>query len=123
MLTQRERLPAYKLREKITKTIHEHQVTVISGATGSGKTTQVPQLVLDHAIERGVGAECNIICTQPRRISAVGVADRVADERAERVGNTVGYQIRLESKRSRNTFAVLYVEFERKSSSNIDTRT
>ena len=41
--------------------------------------------------------------TQPRRISAVGVADRVADERAERVGNTVGYQIRLESKRSRNT--------------------
>jgi hypothetical protein len=124
MLSQRERLPAFKLRDKITRTIYSHQVTVISGATGSGKTTQVPQLVLDHAIERGEGAECNIICTQPRRISAVGVADRVADERAERVGNTVGYQIRLESKRSRNTrllFCKVFVVSKCLHSNNIPT--
>ena len=54
---------------------------VVSGETGCGKTTQVPQFVLDHAIEGNSGAECSIICTQPRRISAIGVAERVAAER------------------------------------------
>ena len=57
----------------------------------------------EDACERGEGARCNIVCTQPRRISAVGVADRVAQERAERVGDTVGYSIRLESVRSKRT--------------------
>ena len=57
------------------------QVVVLSGETGCGKTTQVPQFVLDSLIDQGRGGECNIVCTQPRRISAVGVADRVAAER------------------------------------------
>jgi ATP-dependent RNA helicase DHX36 len=62
------------------------QVIVISGDTGCGKTTQLPQLVLDDLIRRGCGGEADMICTQPRRISAISVADRVAAERAEVVG-------------------------------------
>ena len=63
-----------------------------------GKTTQVPQFILDDSLANNSGSTlCNIICTQPRRISAMSVAERVATERAERVGGIVGYQIRLES--------------------------
>jgi len=79
------------------------QVTVVSGATGCGKTTQIPQLLLDDALERGVGGATSIICTQPRRISATAVAERVAAERAVRVGDEVGYSIRMEAKTSRDT--------------------
>ena len=65
------------------------------------KPHQVPQFVLEEAAARG--APCSIVCTQPRRISAVGVAERVAAERGEVVGGVVGYAIRLESKSSANT--------------------
>ncbi|CAN0293282.1 unnamed protein product [Hapterophycus canaliculatus] len=98
MMAQRQSLPAYMQRDDIVETIRKNQVVVLSGETGCGKTTQVPQFVLDDLIDRGEGGRCNIICTQPRRISAVGVADRVASERCERVGGTVGYQIRLDSR-------------------------
>ena len=73
---------------------------MVSGETGCGKTTQVPQFILDAALEAGRGAATSIICTQPRRISAIGVADRVAAGRAEPLGQTVGYQIRLEARRA-----------------------
>lgn len=79
------------------------KVVVISGETGCGKTTQVPQFILESEIEAGRGDRCNILCTQPRRISAMSVAQRVADERAESIGQSVGYQIRLESERSGKT--------------------
>lgn len=95
---QKEQLPAHSMRTSIVETIASNQVVVISGSTGCGKTTQVPQFVLESAIRSGCGAACTILCTQPRRISAVGVADRVAAERGEKCGETVGYQIRLESK-------------------------
>lgn len=62
-----------------------------------GKTTQIPQFILDNSLNGPPARVANIICTQPRRISAISVAERVAKERAERVGVTVGYQIRLES--------------------------
>jgi len=62
-----------------------------------GKTTQIPQFILDASLQGSPNAVANIICTQPRRISAISVAERVAKERTERVGVTVGYQIRLES--------------------------
>jgi hypothetical protein len=64
---------------------------------------QVPQFLLEEAIAAGSGAACNIIVTQPRRISAVGLATRVAAERGEAVGATVGYSVRLDSKMSART--------------------
>lgn len=64
-----------------------------------GKTTQIPQFILDASLKGPAGWVANIICTQPRRISAISVAQRVAQERAEHLGNSVGYQIRLESVR------------------------
>lgn len=63
---------------------------------GCGKTTQVAQFILDDELEAGNGSVTRIICTQPRRISAISVAERVAMERTENLGNSVGYQIRLE---------------------------
>ena len=72
--------------------------------TGCGKSTQVPQFILDDWLCGDSSADfCNVVCTQPRRISAIGVATRVADERGEKPGEVVGYQIRLESKVSERT--------------------
>lgn len=79
------------------------QVLVVSGETGCGKTTQLPQFILEDEISALRGANCNIICTQPRRISAISVAARISSERGESLGESVGYQIRLESKRSAQT--------------------
>jgi len=95
------------MSDEIVNTIANNQITVISGDTGCGKTTQVPQLVLDDYIQNNRGAEANIIVTQPRRISAIGVAERIASERCEKVGETAGYSIRLENKRSRRTRLLL----------------
>lgn len=67
----------------------------------------VPQLVLDDLILRNCGADANIIVTQPRRISAIGVSERIAAERGEVIGETAGYSIRLESKKSSKTRLLL----------------
>ena len=63
---------------------------------GCGKTTQIPQYILDNHILNLEGSTCRIVCTQPRRISAITVAERVAQERGEPLGESVGYHIRLE---------------------------
>ena len=63
-----------------------------------GKTTQIPQFILDSFIKEGRGGECFIICTQPRSISAMAVAERVSNERIDKIGESVGYQVRLENK-------------------------
>ncbi|WOL09953.1 DExH-box ATP-dependent RNA helicase DExH1 isoform X1 [Canna indica] len=99
----REKLPAYKLKDEFLKAVANNQVLVVSGETGCGKTTQLPQFILEQEIEYLRGADCNIICTQPRRISAISVAARIASERGENLGETVGYQIRLEAKHSEQT--------------------
>lgn len=78
-------------------TINNNSVVIIRGNTGCGKTTQVCQFILDDYIRSGQGAHCNIVVTQPRRISAVSVADRVANERAEPLGQSIGYSVRFES--------------------------
>ncbi|KAJ0011202.1 hypothetical protein Pint_32996 [Pistacia integerrima] len=85
----------------------ENNVLIVCGETGSGKTTQVPQFILDDMIESGCGGNCNIICTQPRRIAAISVAERVADERCESSpgsdGSLVGYHVHLDSARNERT--------------------
>lgn len=97
----RRNLPIFDYRQKIVDTINSNQVVVISGDTGSGKTTQVPQYILEN--HAAMGNECRIICTQPRRLAAVSIADRVALERGEPLGQTIGYQIRLESRISQSS--------------------
>ena len=109
MLAARQTLPAWRLQETIINAVNEHQVTIISGETGSGKSTQCVQFVLDDMIKRHRGAAANLICTQPRRISALGLADRVSDERCSRVGDEVGYIIRGESKQKSGTTKITFV--------------
>ncbi|MBI2053198.1 MAG: ATP-dependent RNA helicase [Candidatus Sungbacteria bacterium] len=93
-------LPVERSREKIVSAIRDNQVTLILGTTGSGKTTRIPQFILDAGI---VGTEGRIVCTQPRRLAAVGVASRVAGERDQEIGEEVGYHIRFERRASGET--------------------
>lgn len=97
----------YMCMMQILKAIEEHSVVVVSGDTGCGKTTQIPQLVLDDWIAKGVGGKCNIIVTQPRRISAVSVAEHISRERTETLGQSTGYHIRLEMKKGPSTRLLL----------------
>lgn len=76
--------------------VDDNQVVVISGETGCGKTTQLPQYLLEHAVLRGNGSSTRIVVTQPRRISAISVAERVAAERGQKLGEDVGYQVSLQ---------------------------
>ncbi|KAI3988512.1 hypothetical protein MKX01_026326 [Papaver californicum] len=73
MLEFRKSLPARKEKNRLLTAIAQNHVIVISGETGCGKTTQLPQYILESEIESGRGAFCSIICTQPRRISAIGI--------------------------------------------------
>ncbi|KAL4422956.1 hypothetical protein ABPG75_009153 [Micractinium tetrahymenae] len=96
LIAGRQALPIAAHREEIISALDSGQVVLVAGETGCGKTTQVPQFILEDSWARGKG--CRVICTQPRRISAVSVADRVAAERGEQTGDNVGYTIRLESR-------------------------
>ncbi|MGL1892082.1 MAG: ATP-dependent RNA helicase HrpA [Spirochaetaceae bacterium] len=84
-------LPVTKRRDEIVKTIRTNQVVIISGQTGSGKTTQIPKFCL----EAGCGESGIIACTQPRRIAAISVATRLAEELKTPLGKDVGYKIRF----------------------------
>jgi ATP-dependent RNA helicase A len=75
---ERFKLPVHKYRQEILAQIKSNNVILIRGATGCGKTTQIPQFILDDAIEQNRGAFCNIVVTQPRRISAISIAERVS---------------------------------------------
>ncbi|KAM0728608.1 ATP-dependent DNA/RNA helicase DHX36 [Formica fusca] len=108
MLKFRLKLPAYRKKSEILQLIKDNQVVVISGETGCGKTTQVAQFILDDQLEAGNGSITRIVCTQPRRISAISIAERVAAERAERLGKSVGYQIRLEKIPTREQGSILF---------------
>lgn len=79
---------------QVVEIVAKNHFCTIVGETGSGKTTQVPQILLNQAIDDGMGSSVNILCTQPRRIAATSVARRVAAERGQNAGQTVGYHIR-----------------------------
>lgn len=96
-IQERSTLPVFAKRNEIMAAINDNPVVIIRGNTGCGKTTQVCQFILDDYISSGQGAYCSIAITQPRRISAVSVADRVAAERCEPIGQAVGYSVRFES--------------------------
>ncbi|CAN1796376.1 DExH-box ATP-dependent RNA helicase DExH5, mitochondrial [Linum perenne] len=103
MVEFRKTLPAYKEKNAILTAVAENQVVIISGETGCGKTTQIPQFILESEIGVVRGAACSIICTQPRRISAISVSERVATERGEKLGESVGFKVRLEGIKGRET--------------------
>ena len=87
-------LPITDAKAAIVDAIQKHPVTIISGETGSGKTTQIPKFCL----AAGRGIDGKIACTQPRRIAATTVADRIAEELGEGLGQSVGYKIRFQDK-------------------------
>ncbi|CAL8094594.1 unnamed protein product [Calicophoron daubneyi] len=92
MLQNRIKLPTYFKKNEILSAIQSNQVVLLSGESGCGKTTQVPQYILEHEVSRMNGSVTRIVVTQPRRISAISVAERVAAERGETIGQTVGFQ-------------------------------
>lgn len=96
---QRESLPIFKLRSSLVQAISENQFLVVVGDTGSGKTTQMTQ----YLAEEGFSNLGRIGCTQPRRVAAMSVAKRVAEEVGCRVGQEVGYTIRFEDCTSPDT--------------------
>ena len=116
MMDQRQMLPIHQFRKQIIETVRDHPVTVLCAETGAGKTTQCPQFLLEELLlssdndatpppvvnnrrDSGKRASASIICCQPRRVAAVSVAERVADEMdGGRVGGLVGYQVRMESR-------------------------
>lgn len=105
----RDRLPIDDHRDKIMVSIAEGPVTCIQGETGCGKSSLVPQFIVEDAEERGVPVK--MLVTQPRRIAAVTLARRVAEQRGEEVGKSVGYKIgqgdHVDSKDSKITFVTV----------------
>eukprot|EP00051_Salpingoeca_urceolata_P001944 m.45412 g.45412 ORF g.45412 m.45412 type:complete len:1050 (+) comp11779_c0_seq1:360-3509(+) len=96
----RKSLPVYPLREQFLQAVRDHQTLVIVGETGSGKTTQLPQYLMEDGWCDG-GQK--IGCTQPRRVAAMSVAARVSEERGSKLGYEVGYSIRFEDCTSEKT--------------------
>uniref|UniRef100_A0AAQ5XR48 ATP-dependent RNA helicase TDRD9 n=1 Tax=Amphiprion ocellaris TaxID=80972 RepID=A0AAQ5XR48_AMPOC len=94
-------LPITKNRQELISLIENNSVVIIRGATGSGKTTQLPQYILDHYNEKNTS--CNIVVTQPRKIGATSIARWVAMQRKCTLGSLVGYQVGLEKMATEHT--------------------
>lgn len=96
----RKSLPIFPFREDLLQAVEEHQILIVEGETGSGKTTQIPQ----YLYEAGYCKDGKKVgCTQPRRVAAMSVAARVAQEMGKKLGNEVGYSIRFEDCTSERT--------------------
>ncbi len=99
-------LPVTTRWDEIAETINNNQVTIICGHTGSGKTTQIPQICLSL----GLGARGKIAHTQPRRIAARTVAARIAEELDVTLGREIGYKVRFDEKHSKDTIVLLQTD-------------
>jgi pre-mRNA-splicing factor ATP-dependent RNA helicase DHX16 len=99
ILNIRKSLPVYKYRDEFLLAVQEHKIIIVVGETGSGKTTQLTQ----YLVEAGWGKLGKIGCTQPRRVAAMSVAARVSQEMDVKLGQEVGYSIRFEDCTSDNT--------------------
>jgi ATP-dependent helicase HrpA len=99
-ITYPQSLPILQKKDEIIESIKRNQVVVITGETGSGKTTQIPKMCM----EAGRGTDGIIGCTQPRRIAAITVSQRIADELDQELGMAVGYKIRFDDKSSRRNY-------------------
>ncbi len=106
MLTYPDELPVSRRREDIAAALRDHQVVILAGETGSGKTTQLPKICL----ELGRGVHGLIAHTQPRRIAARSVAERIAEELGRPLGETVGYQVRFTDHSSPDTLVKLMTD-------------
>ncbi len=104
--TYPDELPVSRRRDDIAAAIRDHQVVIVAGETGSGKTTQLPKICL----ELGRGVHGMIGHTQPRRIAARSVAERIAEEIGRPLGETVGYQVRFTDHSSRDTLVKLMTD-------------
>lgn len=102
MYKARSALPAWGEKENLMRVINSHRISLITGETGSGKSTQLVQFILDDLYSKK-NFKTQILCTQPRRISAIGLAERVAEERVTKCGEEVGYIIRGANKSNKNT--------------------
>ncbi|XP_049831543.1 ATP-dependent RNA helicase DHX30-like isoform X1 [Schistocerca gregaria] len=109
MGSRKSELPIYQFREQLLELLENNRVLIIRGETGCGKSTQVPQFIFDDWIKKGHGSECTVVVTEPRRIAAISLAERVAEERDERVGDTVGYHVRLQSRMPQGPGGLLYM--------------
>ncbi|WP_257158374.1 ATP-dependent RNA helicase HrpA [Corynebacterium cystitidis] len=101
-----EQLPVSERRDDIMELINNNQVVIIAGETGSGKTTQIPKMLLDL----GRGRRGLIGHTQPRRLAARTVAERIADELGQKIGESVGYAIRFDDRVSKTTAVKLMTD-------------
>jgi pre-mRNA-splicing factor ATP-dependent RNA helicase DHX15/PRP43 len=100
LLRKRMTLPVWEYKEKFMQLLRDNQTIVLVGETGSGKTTQIPQWCVEFS--RTVGKR-GVACTQPRRVAAMSVAQRVSEEMDVCLGQEVGYSIRFEDCSSAKT--------------------
>jgi ATP-dependent helicase HrpA len=101
-----EELPIFAKKDAIIEAIKRHPVIVVSGETGSGKTTQLPQ----YCLEAGRGIDGLIGCTQPRRIAATTVSRRIAEEMGQKPGEAVGYKIRFKDRTRKDGYIKLMTD-------------
>ena len=101
-----DELPVSQRRDEIAAAIRDHQVVIVAGETGSGKTTQLPKVCL----ELGLGVRGQIGHTQPRRLAARTVAERIASELDTELGSTVGYQVRFTDTSGEDTLVKLMTD-------------
>ncbi|OEL31910.1 putative pre-mRNA-splicing factor ATP-dependent RNA helicase DEAH2 [Dichanthelium oligosanthes] len=100
ILEKRLTLPVWQQKDEFLRALRDNQTLILVGETGSGKTTQIPQFVLEA---EGLGNRSMVACTQPRRVAAMSVSRRVAEEMDVTIGEEVGYSIRFEDCSSHKT--------------------